>query len=36
VANLLLLDGSTFFVSQENGDVEANQPEGFFFKDVRH
>jgi glycogen debranching enzyme len=36
VANLLLLDGTTFFVSQENGDVEANEPEGFFFKDVRH
>jgi hypothetical protein len=36
VANLLLLDGSTFFVSQENGDIDANQPEGFFFKDVRH
>jgi glycogen debranching enzyme len=36
VANLLLLDGTTFFVSQENGDVEANEPEGFFFNDVRH
>ena len=36
MANLLLLDGSTFFVSEENGDVEANQPQGFFFKDVRH
>ncbi|TML44165.1 MAG: amylo-alpha-1,6-glucosidase, partial [Actinobacteria bacterium] len=36
MANLLLLDGCTFFLSQENGDVEANQPEGFFFNDVRH
>jgi glycogen debranching enzyme len=36
VANLLLLDGCTFFLSQENGDVEANRPEGFFFNDVRH
>jgi glycogen debranching enzyme len=36
MANLLLLDGCTFFLSQENGDVEANRPEGFFFNDVRH
>ena len=36
MAQLLLLDGCTFFLSQENGDVEANQPEGFFFNDVRH
>jgi glycogen debranching enzyme len=36
VANLLLLDGTTFFISQENGDVEAGRPEGFFFNDVRH
>jgi hypothetical protein len=36
MANLLLLDGCTFFLSQENGDVEANRPQGFFFNDVRH
>jgi glycogen debranching enzyme len=36
VASLLLLDGCTFFLSQENGDVEPNRPEGFFFNDVRH
>ena len=34
--NLLLLDGCTFFLSQENGDVESSAPEGFFFADVRH
>jgi glycogen debranching enzyme len=34
--NLLLLDGCTFFLSRENGDVESRQPEGFFFADVRH
>jgi glycogen debranching enzyme len=36
VPNLLLLDGCTFFLSQENGDVESHAPEGFFFADVRH
>ena len=36
MANLLLLDGSTFFLSEENGDVRSSQPEGFFFADVRH
>ena len=36
MANLLLLDGCTFFLSQENGDVEANRPQAFFFNDVRH
>ena len=34
--NLLLLDGCTFFLSQENGDVESRAPEGFFYSDVRH
>jgi glycogen debranching enzyme len=34
--HLLLLDGSTFFLSQENGDVESDAPQGFFFADVRH
>ena len=36
MAHLLLLDGCTFFLSEENGDIEPNQPEGFFFNDVRH
>jgi len=33
-----ILDGSTFVVSNKNGDIEAgpNQPHGFFFKDTRH
>src|SRR5262249_9402089 len=33
-----ILDGSTFLVSSENGDIHAgpNQPEGLFFKDTRH
>ncbi len=35
-AQLLLLDGTSLFLSQENGDAEANQPEGFFCNDVRH
>ena len=32
------LDGSTFLVSNPNGDVDArpDQPEGLFFKDTRH
>lgn len=33
-----ILDGSTFLVSQENGDVQAGptQPDGLFYKDTRH
>ena len=33
-----ILDGSTFLVSSPNGDIQAgpDQPQGFFFKDVRH
>src|SRR5215467_3424033 len=33
-----ILDGSTFLVSQENGDVVAGptQPDGLFYKDMRH
>ena len=33
-----ILDGSTFLVSQENGDVAAGptQPDGLFYKDTRH
>jgi hypothetical protein len=34
--NLLLLDGCTFFLSQETGDVRSREPEGFFYADVRH
>ena len=32
------LDGSTFLVSNPNGDINArpDQPEGLFFKDTRH
>ena len=33
---LIILDGTTFFYSDANGDVEARGPEGFFFDDVRH
>ena len=33
---LILVDGSTFFFSDLNGDVEADQPEGYFYEDVRH
>ncbi|MGN6429781.1 MAG: amylo-alpha-1,6-glucosidase [Gaiellaceae bacterium] len=35
-AQLLLLDGTSLFLSKENGDVEANEPQGFFCNDVRH
>jgi len=33
-----ILDGSTFVVSDSNGDIEAqrDQPHGLFFKDTRH
>jgi glycogen debranching enzyme len=33
-----ILDGSTFLVSQQNGDVQAGptQPDGLFYKDTRH
>ena len=34
--NLIIVDGGTFLFSDRNGDVEANQPEGFFHEDVRH
>ena len=33
---LIILDGCTFFYSNENGDVEAQGPEGLFYQDVRH
>lgn len=33
-----ILDGSTFLVSSPNGDIDArpDQPQGLFFKDMRH
>jgi glycogen debranching enzyme len=34
--DLIVLDGSTFFVSDPAGDVEGAGPGGFFFRDVRH
>jgi glycogen debranching enzyme len=33
---LIILDGSTFFYSDPNGDLEATQAEGYFHDDVRH
>jgi glycogen debranching enzyme len=35
-SELVVLDGSTFFVSDEAGDVRGEGPAGFFFQDVRH
>jgi glycogen debranching enzyme len=34
--DLIILDGSTFFVSDPAGDVDGGGPSGFFFQDVRH
>jgi glycogen debranching enzyme len=34
--DLIVLDGSTFFYTAENGDSEADLHEGFFYRDVRH
>jgi hypothetical protein len=36
VANLIALDGSTFFVADLSGDVEARRADGFFHGDMRH
>jgi glycogen debranching enzyme len=36
VSDLIVLDGCTFFYSDDNGDVEAEEAEGFFYQDVRH
>src|SRR4051812_28061566 len=33
---LIVVDGATFVFSDPNGDIEADQPQGFFFEDVRH
>jgi glycogen debranching enzyme len=35
-ADLIILDGCTFFYSNANGDVEERGPSGFFYRDVRH
>jgi len=34
--DLIILDGCTFFYSSQNGDVEAQDAEGLFYRDVRH
>src|SRR4051812_45988513 len=34
--DLIILDGCTFMYSDACGDVEAEEAEGFFYKDVRH
>jgi glycogen debranching enzyme len=36
LGSLTILDGSTFFVSDVTGDVEAVRAEGFFHADMRH
>jgi glycogen debranching enzyme len=33
---LILVDGATFVSSDRNGDVEADDPEGYYYEDVRH
>ena len=34
--DLIILDGCTFFYSDENGDADAEDADGFFYQDVRH
>jgi glycogen debranching enzyme len=34
--DLIILDGCTFMYSDENGDFEAEDADGFFYEDVRH
>jgi len=34
--DIIILDGCTFFYSDKNGDVDAENAEGFFYQDVRH
>ena len=36
MGQLTILDGATFFYSEDNGDVDAQHHEGFFLEDVRH
>jgi hypothetical protein len=33
---LIIRDGAAFFYGDDNGDVEATGPTGYFFEDVRH
>jgi glycogen debranching enzyme len=33
---LVVVDGSTFFTSEHNGDTEGDGCDGFFFRDTRH
>jgi glycogen debranching enzyme len=35
-SDLIILDGCTFFYSDETGDAEAHEAEGLFYQDVRH
>ena len=34
--DIIILDGTTFWYSDPNGDLEAREHEGFFYRDVRH
>ena len=34
--DIIPLDGCTFFYSDRNGDVDAEEAEGFIYEDVRH
>jgi len=36
VGQLIVLDGCTFFISDETGDTDSGSEEGFFNEDVRH
>ena len=36
MAGLVVLDGSTFFVSSPSGDPEPGEASGFFHADMRH
>ena len=35
-ADLIILDGTTFFFSEPSGDVQATDADGYFYDDVRH
>src|SRR5919204_1693853 len=34
--DIIILDGTTFWYSDPNGDLESEEHEGFFYRDVRH
>ena len=36
MGQLIVLDGCTFFTSDETGDTDSGSEEGFFNEDVRH